>query len=1105
MASFSGRPRDKGGKSAPGKEIEMSNSTLSHFFGGKQRAWMTGSCSTKNLPDAPYKPLKTPSQGSNPRKLLRHTEAAVSHQAIPSQADIIQQMSPASNPRTNQASATRGNVETQVVLISKDHSTRMDPMLPSPAPSEEILQENDSSITNDDGKGLSPLQRSADLELFETFVRRDAVAGTKVAPTIESQMDAQEVPPGVVAGKVPLNHMKRSQGSEELPNPKRRMTSEVEYSTDRQPLPEQAGRREIVPKVTMSRNNSQPSDPPLKSYLTAIDSRFEIIGNRDTLEGRRLRLLREACECGDPFYLAIHQLFCMSSAPLSIHSLAGLTNQLIQGMVVLNQILLSNDGLSMDAIQWFSNFPSPLETLLQTSFRFQMAYECARECIAVLHRNWQRYQSHCFARLIPPLVDEMERELCVRSPVMQRVIHLAIHRGFWIGEDDTCSRLSFSIFNASQEKYKTWRSRFGTASQPTNEELTRYREALINDFRHLRTNHHERHLQPGMRTNGQRTPTYQPQMTFPTEHPQGSQTPQARATGSQTPWAPNPGTATFNPTMVLPSQHGSGAPPLETAVSGHQHPHLERGGDTSMTLNMPFHQRNVSTSNLSRVNAQMSQRYQAMESVGRPQAYTNPPTPVHTNPENHLSSTVRPVSRTHSMPIPSAITTIPMNNVPSTNRSMGRPPSSNLVYGNTSSRSINNLQAGPPGMATSPGMAATARPFRQRQRLTLTQPRRGSPRPVTSQAGMPARSPRARLRLSQPMPPGSSTLLTTSLNNPLVVMNGAAGNSEVANVHYQYVKDFAIEPFTMGSETRNTLKHFTISPETWAIIPKHVRQANGQLIRQVVPGSLQYSLRCVKISSVEGMSESNWVIEETTWPDFTVVAMLNAESLDIGRKNKDGKSFPVDVTSVLKEGPNTLHLSTIGPAVEAVNSYAIAMEIIEVNDQMSLQEAVGSLSAAEMKQHLLLQLGNNDPDIEVVNGNIAIGLTDPFSSCLINKPVRGKACKHYDCFDLSTFLQTREGPVCRPEQFRCPICGADARPQTLIVDQWTLSVLTEVKSMRRFDAKAIVVDDNADWVIKEGEADGDVRNHLSGGTPHGAAGCAGRRSVIREPEVIELD
>ncbi|KAL9121479.1 MAG: hypothetical protein Q9187_001957, partial [Circinaria calcarea] len=70
---------------------------------------------------------------------------------------------------------------------------------------------------------------------------------------------------------------------------------------------------------------------------------------------------------------------------------------------------------------------------------------------------------------------------------------------------------------------------------------------------------------------------------------------------------------------------------------------------------------------------------------------------------------------------------------------------------------------------------------------------------------------------------------------------------------------------------------------------------------------------------------------------------------------------------------------------------------------------------------------------------------------------------------------------------------------------WMLSVLTEVRVMRRFDAKAIAVDDKADWVIKVEEADGDGSRHLLKGTAHGAAGCAGRGSVIREPQVIELD
>lgn len=359
----------------------------------------------------------------------------------------------------------------------------------------------------------------------------------------------------------------------------------------------------------------------------------------------------------------------------------------------------------------------------------------------------------------------------------------------------------------------------------------------------------------------------------------------------------------------------------------------------------------------------------------------------------------------------------------------------------------------------------------------------------------------------QSLSPGFPILHKASSSYPLVVLNGAVGSSEVDNIHYQYVKDFAIEPFVMNPETRNVLRNFDISPQTWDLVPKHVRQTDGQLIRKIVPGSLQYRLRCVKVVKGELKTESSLVVEETTWPDYTIVVLLNGKALDIGRKSKDGKSLPVDVTPVLQEGPNTLHLSIIrsGPVVATVNFYAVAVEIVEVKDREGVEEVVGTLSLVEMKQHLLRQLGNNDPDIEVVNGNIAIGLTDPFSSCLINKPVRGRACRHYECFDLSTFLQTREGPVCRPEQFRCPICGADARPQTLMVDQWTLSVLTQVRLMRRFDAKAIVVDDKADWVIKEVDLDGDGGNHLHGENPPGVAGHAGKGPVVREPQVIELD
>lgn len=1101
MASSLGRPRDKGGKSAPGKEIEMSNSTLSHFFGGKQPAWMTGSCSTDNLPNMPCRLSKASSQDNDSRNSLQHNiKAPISHQVIPSKAGMIPQMYPAKRPRTDQTSPIRERFETQAAMVPKDHSRRIDPMLPSPAPSEEIAHENDNGNAFEDGKESPPLQQSRGSELAETVGRRDGVAEAAIAPSVERQIDAREIPPSSAAEIFPFYHRERLPESEELPSPKRRMTSDVEYSMDRQPSSERVGRCRTVTNITMPRNNSQPLDPPLTSYLAAIDSRLEHAGNGGTLEERRLQLLREACESGDSFYLAIHQLFCMSSTTLSISSLPGLTNQHFQGMNVLKQILLPNDALSMSAIQWFSNFPSPLETLLQTSFRFQMAYECARECIAVLHLNWQGYQRHCFARLIPPLVDEMERDLCVKSPVMQRVIYLAIHRGFWIGEEDSCSHLSLQTFNASQDTTRAWRSRLGTANPPTAEEMSRYREGLIDKFQRLR-NHHAQHLQQGTQANGQRTPTHKPQMAFPRERSHGSQTPQAIGIGLQTPWVPNPDATTFSPTMILPSQHFSSALPLNTVVSEHQHPHMERSGNTSMTTNMPLLQRNESIRNSSYMDPQMGQIHQATGFVERPQAYFNPPNTALTDQELYPSSIARPTPRTHSFPIPSSGTPLPMNNMQPTNQSTRRPPSSNLFCGTNISRSTNTLETSPAGMP------ATQASFRQGNPPTLTQPRWVSSRTAAPQAETPAHSPRAPVNLSQPLTLGFSTLYKTSSTDPLVVSSGAVGSSEVDNIHYQYVKDFAIKPFTMKPETRNTLKNFDISPQTWAVVPKHVRQTDGQLVRKIVPGSLQYRLRCVKVASVEGIPESSWVVEETTWPDFNIVVVLNGKALDIGRKTKDGKSPPVDITPVLQEGPNTLHLSIMrsGPAVDTVDFYAVAIEIVEVNNRENVEEAVGTLSLMEMKQYLLRQLGNNDPDIEVVNGNIAIGLTDPFSSCLINKPVRGKACKHYECFDLSTFLHTREGPVCRPEQFRCPICGADARPQTLMVDQWTLSVLTQVRVMRRFDAKAIIVDDKADWVIKESESDGSIPDRQHGTSQGAGALHAGRGTAVQEHDIIELD
>ncbi|KAK8162646.1 hypothetical protein BKA80DRAFT_273268 [Phyllosticta citrichinensis] len=100
---------------------------------------------------------------------------------------------------------------------------------------------------------------------------------------------------------------------------------------------------------------------------------------------------------------------------------------------------------------------------------------------------------------------------------------------------------------------------------------------------------------------------------------------------------------------------------------------------------------------------------------------------------------------------------------------------------------------------------------------------------------------------------------------------------------------------------------------------------------------------------------------------------------------------------------------------------------------------------------------------------ITINLVDPQSASRICEvPVRSIACHHRDCFDLATFLASRPGIVTGVDEWRCPICRADARPAHLIVDGFLTDVRRQLELRGELDtAKAIIVEADGSWSVRE--------------------------------------
>jgi len=214
--------------------------------------------------------------------------------------------------------------------------------------------------------------------------------------------------------------------------------------------------------------------------------------------------------------------------------------------------------------------------------------------------------------------------------------------------------------------------------------------------------------------------------------------------------------------------------------------------------------------------------------------------------------------------------------------------------------------------------------------------------------------------------------------------------------------------------------------------------------------------------------------------------------------------MPIDLTGLLKEGENVLEIAVMARSGEKSHlNYMLAIEAMVVSSHESIVKHCLNQSrvpADKVLQGIKSKLSAVDDDeISVVESTLTIGLFDPFSQAkMCDIPVRSKACPHNDCFDLETFLQSRprKGDASVADQWKCPICKSDARPQMLFVDGFMEEVKKQLEAHGRANTRHIVVRQDGKWIPKA-----EVREGVSSATPEPVAA---RRSVPAEVEIIDL-
>lgn len=315
------------------------------------------------------------------------------------------------------------------------------------------------------------------------------------------------------------------------------------------------------------------------------------------------------------------------------------------------------------------------------------------------------------------------------------------------------------------------------------------------------------------------------------------------------------------------------------------------------------------------------------------------------------------------------------------------------------------------------------------------------------------------------------------LRDPLkkCIKKGPGGEMREAEL-YHYVSHFALEPSVVDPKGYNYVWNFSVSADDMTRHPRPVETPVREGHRRILTyqsGCRTFRLRCVALPASETeKTKTLWHTAPTTWPSVFYIH-LNGKEFTPRRKVHNGKDLPLDITLDLQQGDNKLQVDLLLGPDECKNiRYYFGVEIMDVSRFDLVRSLVRALPAEAVRQKIQKRLNKTieDDDVAVVTDNLTISLIDPFTAQVCHTPARSSHCDHQECFDLETFIKTRKsvsGPTPMNDNWRCPICNADARPQLLLLDRFLEDVRMQLIQRKQLEgAKSIQIKPDGTWTVK---------------------------------------
>lgn len=326
--------------------------------------------------------------------------------------------------------------------------------------------------------------------------------------------------------------------------------------------------------------------------------------------------------------------------------------------------------------------------------------------------------------------------------------------------------------------------------------------------------------------------------------------------------------------------------------------------------------------------------------------------------------------------------------------------------------------------------------------------------------------------------------------------------------YYQAVKSFILNPVPIPPQ--HHLHKFTFC------IPAMIRARVCQV--EILPGeslpvspfsngSLLVRIRCCYLERPAApIADVDWLAIDTAWPEHIFIE-VNGKPMGIRRKAHYAKDLPIDISASVVSGDNFMKIAILPGNTTNNRQPFIAVELLEILSHRAIMHIIkekGVISADKTQNMIKKRLAgsskhNDDDRLAIVNKTLSIGLADPFAFSTFSVPVRGKACTHFECFDLETWLNSRPGKMsicvcgngfgcerCKEPSFAdkwgCPLCGGDARPCSLRMDGFLAEVRAKLEKDNKLRTKSILVSADGTWKPKEQASDdgGDMGSNDDG-------------------------